>query len=43
MEIYLICFLFATTLFFFFFWGGWAHRKQAQRARVLNYGNELLY
>ena len=29
--------------FFFFFSGGWAHGFQARLARVLNFGNELLY
>ena len=28
MGIYIICVLFATTLFFFFFLGGWAQRTQ---------------
>ena len=40
---YLICFSFARNLFFFFFSGGWAHSLQAQLARVLISGNELLY
>jgi len=35
-----LCFFF---FFFFFFSGGWAHGFQAQQARVLNSGNELLY